>query len=173
MAIDAGLLLLRVVVGLLFAGHGAQKLFGWFGGYGLDGTSGWLASIGFKPARTWGLLAGLSEFGGGLLLALGLFTPLGALALIGAMLIAIFKVHVKNGVWVTQGGYEYNLVLLVVSAVVGFAGPGRYALDSLLGLALPPALFWIGLVITLAVVGVALVRSNQGEPAAQNQQASA
>src|SRR5256885_11374399 len=93
MSTDLGLLIIRVVVGLLVAGHGAQKLFGWFGGYGLRGTAGWMGSMGLQPAIPWTLLAGGSEFGGGLLLALGLLSPLGSLGVIAAMLTAIILVH--------------------------------------------------------------------------------
>src|SRR3954469_9746790 len=119
MSFDVGLLILRVVVGLLLVGHGAQKLFGSFGGPGLKGFTGGMASMGLKPAAIWALMGALSEFGGGILLALGLFGPVGALAIIGAMLMAIGLVHWSKGLWGQQGGYEYPLVLLVVSAVLG------------------------------------------------------
>jgi len=126
-----GLLLLRVVVGLLFAGHAMQKLAGWFGGYGLAGTGGFFESIGIKPGRTMALLAGLAELVGGLLFAFGLFTPLAALLIVLTMLIAIVKVHGKNGLWVTQNGYEFNLVLIVIAVSVALIGPGDYSLDAL------------------------------------------
>lgn len=93
MSIDLGLLILRVVVGLLLTGHGAQKLFGWFGGPGLDGFTGWIGSMGLRPPRLWAVLGGLAEFGGGLLLVLGLFTPLGSLGILASMLMAIIQVH--------------------------------------------------------------------------------
>ena len=94
---DLGLLILRLIVGLLLAGHGAQKLFGWFGGNGLSGTAGWLESLGLRPAPFWALIAGLSEVGGGILLALGLLTPLGSLGIMASMLMATIKVHWANG----------------------------------------------------------------------------
>ncbi|WP_239618215.1 DoxX family protein [Cohnella mopanensis] len=126
-----GLLLLRVVVGLLFAGHAMQKLAGWFGGHGLAGTGGFFESIGIKPGRTMALLAGLAELVGGLLFAFGLFTPLAALLIVLTMLMAIVKVHGKNGLWVTQNGYEFNLVLIVIAVSVALIGPGDYSLDAL------------------------------------------
>ncbi len=98
-------LILRLTVGLLLVGHGAQKLFGWFGGHGLHGTARWLASIGFRPAQAWALLAGTLEFGGGLLFALRLFTPLGSLGIGASMLTAIAKIHWPK-LWVTEGGLE-------------------------------------------------------------------
>lgn len=112
--LDTGLLIIRVVLGLLMVGHGAQKLFGWFGGYGLKGTGGWLDSIGVKPGVLMALAAGLSEVVGGLLFAAGLWTWLGAVLLIIPMIMAIVKVHGANGLWSTQNGYEYNLVLIAV-----------------------------------------------------------
>ncbi len=95
--IDIGLLIIRLVVGLLFVGHGAQKLFGWFGGYGIKGTGGWFESIGIKPGVTMALLAGLTELIGGLLFALGLLTPLAGIMIAGTMVMAIVKVHAPNG----------------------------------------------------------------------------
>lgn len=162
MSVDVGLLILRVVIGLLLAGHGAQKVFGWFGGHGLNGTTGWLASLGLKPAWLWGVLAAWGEFGGGLLLALGLLNPLGSLAIIGAMAMAIGVAHWTKGLWNTNGGYEFPLTLLVVSFVLGLVGPGRYSLDALLGLALPTQLiFWGGLVGVIVVVGYGLFLTGQ------------
>jgi putative oxidoreductase len=130
--LDFGLLIIRLVIGLLFIGHGAQKLFGWFGGYGLKGTGGWLDSIGIKPGVTMALLAGLSEVVGGLFFAAGLLTPLAGILIAATMVIAIAKVHGANGLWVTQNGYEYNLILLVVAIGVALTGPGKYALDTFL-----------------------------------------
>ncbi|MED1822607.1 DoxX family protein [Brevibacillus agri] len=125
---DLGLLIIRLVVGLSFAGHGAQKLFGWFGGYGLKGTGGWLESIGVKPGVTMALLAGLAELVGGLLFAAGVGTWVGALLIVFTMLVAIVKVHGQNGYWVTQNGYEYNLSLIAVAIGVALIGPGAYVL---------------------------------------------
>jgi putative oxidoreductase len=125
---DLGLLIIRLVVGLSFAGHGAQKLFGWFGGYGLKGTGGWLESIGVKPGVTMALLAGLAELVGGLMFAAGVGTWIGAILIVFTMLVAIVKVHGQNGYWVTQNGYEYNLTLIAVAIGVALIGPGAYVL---------------------------------------------
>ncbi|MFF3023836.1 DoxX family protein [Gottfriedia sp. NPDC057948] len=130
--INIGLLLIRLVVGILFIGHGAQKLFGWFGGYGLKGTGGWFDSIGMKPGVTIALIAGLVEFIGGILFAVGFLTPLAGILIAGTMAMAIIKVHAPNGIWATSNGYEYNLTLLVVAIGVVLTGPGKYALDTFL-----------------------------------------
>lgn len=129
---DLGLLIIRLVIGLLFAAHGAQKLFGWFGGYGLAGTGGWMDSLGLKPGKTMALMAGLSELIGGLLLVAGFLTPLAALLIAGTMIMAIVKVHLPNGLWSTANGYEYNLVILAVVIGLALTGPGQYAIDTLL-----------------------------------------
>lgn len=126
-----GLLIIRVIVGLLFAGHAMQKLAGWFGGYGLDGTGGFFESIGLKPGRSMALMAGLAELAGGLLFALGFLTPAGAALIVLTMVMAIVKVHGKNGLWATQNGYEYNLVLLAIAVAVALTGPGNFSLDAL------------------------------------------
>jgi putative oxidoreductase len=129
---DIGLLIIRVVIGILFVGHGAQKLFGWFGGYGLQGTGGWFDSIGMKPGVTMALIAGLAELIGGILFALGLLTPVAGLLIAGTMAMAILKVHGPNGLWSTSNGYEYNLTLLAVAIGIALIGPGHYSLDAFL-----------------------------------------
>ncbi|WP_372516723.1 MULTISPECIES: DoxX family protein [Paenibacillus] len=127
-----GLLIVRLVIGLLFVGHGAQKLFGWFGGYGPKGTGGWMESIGIKPGVAMAVMAGLMELIGGLLFAAGLFTPVAAVLIALTMLVAIFKVHGPNGIWATSNGYEYPLVLLAVAVGVALTGAGAYSLDALM-----------------------------------------
>jgi putative oxidoreductase len=161
MAASFGLLLLRIVIGLLVAGHGAQKLFGWFGGQGFGNTVAWLKSQRFKPAWLWALFATLGEFGGGLLLALGLLTPLAAIVIFAAMLMAIIKVHWAKGFWNAKGGYEFPLVLLFAALALGLTGPGSYAIDTLIGFVLPVQLFALGLLIVLVVVVIGVVTSRQ------------
>jgi putative oxidoreductase len=127
-----GLLLVRVVVGVLFIGHGSQKLFGWFGGYGPKGTGGWMESVGIKPGVLMAVFAGLLELVGGTLLTVGLLTPLAGILIALAMIGAIIKVHYKNGVWITANGYEYTLVLFTVAVGIALIGAGDYSLDALI-----------------------------------------
>jgi putative oxidoreductase len=129
-----GLLVLRVVVGLLFFGHGAQKLFGWFGGHGLSGTGAFFETMGFPQGKRQAFTAGLFEAGGGLLIALGLLTPFAAAALIAVMTVAVIKVHFQKGVWNTGGGYEYNAVLAAVVFALAGVGAGNWSLDHALSL---------------------------------------
>jgi putative oxidoreductase len=131
--VDVGPLILRIVVGALFFGHGTQKLFGWFGGHGPQGTGQFYESVGFRPGVPLAVIAGMSEAGGGTLLALGLITPLGAAAIIGVMASASVAVHLKKGLWNTNGGYELPLVYATAAACLVFIGPGRYSLDRAIG----------------------------------------
>ncbi len=126
-----GLLIIRLVVGLSFAAHGTQKLFGWFGGYGPKGTGGFFESIGIKPGVAMAVLAGLAEVIGGLLFAAGLWTEIGAALIVITMLVAIFKVHFKNGFWSTSNGYELNLLLIAVAVGVALIGAGDYSFDAM------------------------------------------
>jgi putative oxidoreductase len=132
---ELGLFLLRITVGLTLAAHGAQKLLGWFGGYGIAGTAGWLESVGFRPGRRHAILAGVTEIGGGLLLAIGLATPLAAAIVASVMIVAAAIVHLKNGFFVTSGGVEYNVVLGVAALAIAFTGPGALSIDALFGYA--------------------------------------
>jgi putative oxidoreductase len=124
-----GLLIIRFALGLLLFAHGTQKLFGWYGGYGLDGTGGFFESVGHKPGRLMAAIAGISEAGGGLLLVLGLFTPLGAAMVVGTMIVAAVSVHAPNGLWATNGGYELPLINAIVAAGLGFTGAGAWSAD--------------------------------------------
>lgn len=130
---DTGLLIIRLIIGLTFAAHGTQKLFGWFGGHGIAGTGGWFESIGMKPGKALAITAGLAELIGGLLFAGGMFLWIAALFIIGSMLVAIVKVHGANGYWVTQNGYEYNMALIVIALGVAMIGAGDYSLAALIG----------------------------------------
>ncbi|WP_328189443.1 DoxX family protein [Marinobacter sp. OP 3.4] len=127
-----GALALRIPVGIIFVAHGAQKLFGWFGGYGLEGTGQWMDSIGLGPGIVMALLAGAAEFFGGLALIVGLLVRPAAAVLAFAMLIAIFSVHIGNGLFMSNNGYEFGLTLLAVSVSLLFSGAGRASVDRLL-----------------------------------------
>jgi putative oxidoreductase len=128
-----GGLLVRGTIGAFFVGHGTQKLFGWFGGGGPEGTGRHFASSGLRPGRRNAVAAGAAEAGGGLLLVLGLATPAAAAALSGVMITAIRQVHLKNGPWASNNGYEYAAVMLAAVFGVVDAGPGRLSLDAALG----------------------------------------
>jgi putative oxidoreductase len=128
-----GRLLLRLTVGGFFFGHGTQKLFGWFGGHGLDATSQMFHGLGMRPGRRNAIAAGVAEAGGGAALALGFATPLAAGAISATMLTAIHRVHLKNGPWVTNGGFEYNAVLIAAVLALAEVGPGPISLDHALG----------------------------------------
>jgi putative oxidoreductase len=125
--------LARVTIGLLFVGHGTQKLFGWFGGGGPRETGQFFEQAGLKPGRRHALAAGAAEAGGGLAFALGAATPAAAAAISGVMITAIKTVHWEKGIWTTAGGYEYNLVLLAGVFSLTENGPGRWSLDAALG----------------------------------------
>jgi putative oxidoreductase len=152
-----GLLILRVVIGLVFFAHGAQKLFGWWGGPGLAGTKGWLGSMGFRTPGAMALLVAVSE-ASGLLFAAGFLTTLAGLLMVSSMVVAIGSVHWRNGFWNTGQGYEFNLVLLTVPIAIATTGPGRLSIDHALGwddnLSGP---IWGMAVLTLALVGALFV----------------
>ena len=130
---NIGRLIVRLVVGGLFVGHGTQKLLGWFGGPGLKGTDQMMESLNLQPTRRNTVAAGVSETAGGVLLATGLATPLAAAGLIGTMITAIRMVHLKNGPWSANGGYEYNLVLIAALLALAEGGPGELSADAALG----------------------------------------
>ena len=148
---DSAPLIVRLAQGSLMAGHGAQKLFGSFGGPGLEGTSGFMEMLGMRPGRPWAYMAGLSEFGGGVLTALGLLNPLGPLGVIGSMSMATRKAHWGKPVWVTEGGAELPLLNIAVSTALMIREPDRFSLDRVLGIRLPA---WVG---PLGLVGIMLI----------------
>src|SRR4051794_41349542 len=127
-----GALLIRGVVGSLFIGHGTQKLFGWFGGHGREGTAGFFEQLGLQPGKRHAVAAGTSEALGGLLIMLGALTPVGATMISATMVTAIRKVHGAKGPWVTEGGFEYNAVLIAAMAALVENGPGALSVDEAL-----------------------------------------
>jgi putative oxidoreductase len=155
---DLALLIIRLTVGTLLAGHGAQKLFGWFGGRGLKATGTRYETLGLRPGQDWALTAGLSEFGGGLLTALGLLYPLGPISLISAMSMASIKVHADKPIWANQGGAELPVTYMLVATALGIAGPGRFSVDGLFRIKTPRS--WIALAATTATVLLTIGASN-------------
>jgi putative oxidoreductase len=131
---DLALLIIRLVVGLLFVGHGSQKLFGALGGAGLKGTADTFDAIGLRPGHLHARAAGASETVGGALLALGLVTPVGAALTIGVMVAAVGTVHLRNGLWNSNGGYEYHVVMVAVAFALAGVGPGQWSLDDAFGI---------------------------------------
>lgn len=148
---DQALLVLRVVFGLIMAAHGSQKLFGWFGGYGLTGTGGFFESLGFRPGKLFAGAAGSSEFLGGILLALGLFGPIGPALIVAVMLVAILTVHWKNGLFAQNNGVELPLLDAVAAIALALSGFGRFSLDAVLGLHWSATLVWT--VLLAGIVG--------------------
>src|SRR5215510_1402396 len=148
---DVVILLFRMTVGLAFAAHGGQKIFAWFGGYGPDGTGQFMEALGFRPGRRHALAAGFVELAGGLLLALGVLTPLAAALIASVMVVAAVTVHWKNGFF-APSGYELNLVLGVAALTVAFTGPGAFSVDGVAGYARGGIAWGIGTVV-VAVVG--------------------
>jgi putative oxidoreductase len=146
---DAGLLVVRVVVGLLMAAHGAQKLFGWFGGYGLTGTGQFFEGLGFKPGRFFAALASGAEVLGGLLIALGFFGPVGPAIVLSVMIVGAVTVHWNNGVFAQNSGIEVPLLYATVSVALALAGYGWYSADTLFGLTSlwTPAVNWAALLV--------------------------
>jgi putative oxidoreductase len=161
-----GLLAARAVVGGLFIGHGTQKLFGSFDGPGLDGTEQMMEALNMRPPRQNALAAGWSETAGGALLAAGLATPLAASSLIGTMITAIRKVHLPNGPWAANGGWEYNAVLIGALVVLAEQGPGAASLDRLLGTERSGLLWGLGgLALGAAASTAAIEAGHRAAPA--------
>lgn len=159
-----GLMILRVVIGALFVGHGVQKLFGWLGGHGIEGTAGLMASLRYRRARAAAVVAGLTETVSGLALVLGFLTPLAAAGVIGVMINAIGAVHLRNGLWNTNGGIELPLVYTAVAAALAFTGPGTWSLDRLFGLDLAGVAYGIGAIVLGLVAGLVALALRRPEP---------
>jgi putative oxidoreductase len=161
--VDSGILIVRLVVGLYVAGHGAQKLFGWFGGPGLGATIGGMGNgLGFRPARFWAMSLSVAETVGGLLMVLGLLGPLGPMAVAGAMFGAAVFGHWSKGPWSARGGYELAATNLAVALGVALLGVGSLSLDAWLGLAVPPLASEVfGAAVVLGVLAAGLSRRAQ------------
>jgi putative oxidoreductase len=149
---DLALLTIRLIVGGVFAAHGAQKLFGWFGGYGIKGTGGFFEALGFRPGALFAAAAGAAEFSGGLLIAAGFLGPAGATLMGAAMIVAIVAVHLKGGLFASNNGIEMPLVYALTGFALAFAGPGAFSLDNLTGLTFldSPAYAWVGVALAIA-----------------------
>lgn len=150
---SVGLLMARLVFGLVFAAHGTQKLFGWFGGYGLAGTGGYFEQLGFRPGRLFAALAGLSEATAGLLIAGGFLTPLAATLAVAVMLVATATVHWGKGLWAHAGGFELPLLYSMFSVALAMIGPGAFSLDAVLGLETLRSPAIVGAAVVLGVLG--------------------
>jgi putative oxidoreductase len=165
-----GLLILRVVIGLSLAAHGAQKLFGWFGGYGLAGTGGFFEQqLGFRPGKLFAAAAGTNEFVGGLLIALGLFGAVGPMLAVATMVVAMLTVHAKNGYFATNNGIEVPLLYAVSAISLALAGFGQYSLDAQLGITVTsqPVVVWS--LLALGVIGGAIMTGLRHAPQPQSQ----
>ncbi len=170
---DLGLLLLRLTQGGLFAGHGSQKLFGWFGGYGLKGTAGWVESLGLRPGSWWAPAAAISEFGGGVLNALGLFHPLGPIGIIASMSMATAKVHWGKPIWVTAGGAELPVTDITIALALMLTGPGRCSLDYALGIRVPRPLVIVMAAAAATLLALGIMSRPAPAPAVQEEPAEA
>jgi putative oxidoreductase len=151
--LDAGLLIIRVVVGLLIAAHGSQKLFGWFGGYGIAGTGVFFESIGFRPGRFFVELASITEIVSGLLIVLGFLGPVGPALMLSVMIVAAVSVHWKNGFFATANGIELSLLDGTVAVGLALIGYGKYSLDAMLGLQSLYTPTWALVALAIGIIG--------------------
>jgi putative oxidoreductase len=150
--VSTGLLIIRLLVGLLLVGHGTQKLFGWFDGPGIQKTARGFEGLGYRPAVPMAIVAGFGEAASGASIAAGLLFPIGAAALVGVMINA-GAVHWPNGLWITNKGYEFTLLLGGIAAGLAFTGPGRFSLDHAIGLDLDGIAWGIGATAAGLVAG--------------------
>jgi putative oxidoreductase len=171
MSIALGLLILRLVIGLTIAAHGAQKVFGWWGGSGMAAWTAGMTRMRIRPALPWAWISALSELLGGIVFALGLLSPLGSFAIIAAMAVAIALVHWPNGFWNGKRGYEFNLSIAGAAVALALTGPGSYSADDLLRIHLPePLMLIVGTLATIA--GVAIVVSTRSPAVAPKPETS-
>ncbi|MBV8081484.1 MAG: DoxX family protein [Candidatus Eremiobacteraeota bacterium] len=158
---NIALLIARVLLGIIFIGHGSQKLFGWFGGYGLAGTGGFFESVGLKPGLLFAFVAGLGELVGGVLVLLGWLNPIGPALIVAVMLVAIITVHLAKGFWNTNGGYEFNLACIAGALAIAASGGGTYSVDAVAPVALlsqPNVALIIFAVAIVAALGCLVLR---------------
>ena len=148
---DTGLLIARMVFGLLMAAHGTQKLFGWFGGYGLAGTAGFFEQLGFRPGKLFAGAAAGTELIAGLLVAFGLLGPLGPALIVSVMIVAAATVHWQHGVFAQNNGIEVPLLYGVAALTLALTGYGAFSLDAALALTWSEPVIWTALAI--GVVG--------------------
>jgi putative oxidoreductase len=165
---DIGLLLLRLAVGLTLVANGVRMLFGQFGGQGLAKTGQLFEALGFRPGRSYALLAALAEIGGGVLLASGLATPLSAAIIFGVMIVAAFSAHIKQGFFITSGGFEYTLVLSVAALTLAFTGPGSLSLDAILGRSWSGVLWGLGAMLAGILASIVPLAQRREELQASN-----
>ena len=172
---DIGLLVLRLAAGGLLAGHGSQKLFGWFSGPGLKGTAGWLESLGLKPGTPWATAASASEFGGGVLTTLGFLHPLGPLGTMGAMIMATVKAHWGKPIWASKGGAELPVINMATALALTLTGPGRFSLDHVFGIRLPRPLVIAIAIVEAATVAIGIISplTSPSAPAVEQQATTA
>lgn len=161
---DQGILIARLVIGLIMAAHGAQKAFGWFGGYGLAGTGAFFENLGFKPGRLFAAAAAYGEIVSGLLIAAGFLGPIGPALLLSVMVVAAVSVHWTHGFFAQSNGIELPLLYAIVGVTLALTGPGRYSLDALLGLGWlsSPQIVWSALgAAALGAAGNLAVRRHE------------
>jgi putative oxidoreductase len=157
---DQGILIVRLIIGLLMAAHGSQKAFGWFGGYGLTAVGGFFEGLGFRPGRLFATAAAVGELVGGLLIALGFLGPIGPALMLSVMIVAAISAHWKNGLFASNG-IELTLLYATVAVALALTGPGRYSLDTLVGLdsLWTPAISWAALAVgILGGIGNLMIR---------------
>ena len=155
--VATGLLVARIVLGLLMAAHGSQKLLGWFGGHGLGATAGFFESMGFRPGKLFATVASATELASGVLLALGFLGPVGPALMISVMIVAAASVHWRNGLFAMSNGIEVPLLYATGALALALTGPGRYSLDAALGLGTLSRPAVAGIALALGILGGNLV----------------